>query len=449
MPFDRRKKGKSNSTPKGRERDKARTFESAFAEGAAGDENNKAYTKKRASFRAQKPIKDEPTVKPSALDAKAAEERRKNIFSRERKVLAPVEVAPRKTGKPAQRREKSNAETTRSRAEPREERPAQREWGSAPQTPFDEKPKRTERRERPAFRKREERSTDVKPRGRTEERPRIEKREEKPRFEKKKADDSEPVKKKKKRSGKPRMWDWKERKHTKPEAPKDPSAPQRVQKLIAAAGLTSRREAETWISEGRVQVNGQTIKLGDSATTKDKITVNGAPLQFPKPIYLMLHKPKGYVTTVEDKIYKQQTVMDLIAVQDRVYPVGRLDKDTTGVLLFTNDGEFANRIMHPRYEVKKTYVATLDKPFDSAHIAAAQKGLRLEEGIVRASIRVLAPRKVEVTLHQGYNHVVKRIMKMLGYWVKDLQRTRVGAVTLNIPVATYRPLTEQEIASFR
>jgi 23S rRNA pseudouridine2605 synthase len=252
---------------------------------------------------------------------------------------------------------------------------------------------------------------------------------------------------KKKRSGKPRVWDPKRRKHKKPEPPKAPGTPERVQKLIAASGLASRRQAETWISEGRVQVNGQPIKLGDQATDKDKITVNGAPIPRPEKIYLMVHKPKGYVTTVKD-IYGNKTVMDLVPTDERIYPVGRLDKDTTGLLLFTNDGEFANRLMHPRYEIQKTYIATLDKPFDSAHIAIAKKGIWLKEGEVIATIKVLASRRVSVTLHQGFNHVVKRLMKKMGYWVTDLERTQVGALTLNIPVGTFRPLTQEEVNSF-
>jgi 23S rRNA pseudouridine2605 synthase len=223
---------------------------------------------------------------------------------------------------------------------------------------------------------------------------------------------------------------------------------ERVQKLIANAGLASRREAETWIEEGRVQVNGVTIKLGDKALPSDKVTVNGAPVTFHKHHYYMLHKPKGYVTTRDDKVYKKRTVMDLIPVEERIYPVGRLDKDTTGLLLFTSDGEWANRIMHPRYEVEKVYIATLDRPFEHKHIAELQQGVRLKEGVVKAKVRLLSTRKVEVTLHQGLNHVVKRILKEKGYWVADLARVKVGAIALDIPLGAYRPLTQAEISKF-
>jgi 23S rRNA pseudouridine2605 synthase len=252
------------------------------------------------------------------------------------------------------------------------------------------------------------------------------------------------AKPKKKRSGKKREWTPGIKK-TKPLPPKPEGGAERVQKLITAAGLASRREAEEWIAQGRVQVNGKTIKLGDQATVKDEITVNGAPIEFPKKLYFVLHKPKGYVTTRDDKIYKKQTVMELIPVDERIYPVGRLDKDTTGVLLFTNDGDFANRVMHPSYETKKTYIATLETPFDRRHVRTLEEGVRLKEGIVRCSVRVLTPRKIEITLHQGFNHVVKRVMKEVGYWVTDLARVRVGSVKLDIPLGAYRPLTSKEI----
>ena len=217
----------------------------------------------------------------------------------------------------------------------------------------------------------------------------------------------------------------------------------RVQKLIAASGLCSRRAAEELIAQGRVAVNGVIIKLGDQAGPKDKVTVNGAPIPSVQKLYFVLNKPKGFVTTLKD-IYGNRTIMDLIDVEERVYPVGRLDKDTTGVLLVTNDGDFANKIMHPSYEVQKTYIATLDKPFDRKLVEIYARGVRIKEGIVRATVRVIGKTKVSVTLHQGYNHVVKRILKLHGYWVRDLTRISVGPVRLDIPEGAYRFLREEE-----
>jgi 23S rRNA pseudouridine2605 synthase len=160
----------------------------------------------------------------------------------------------------------------------------------------------------------------------------------------------------------------------------------------------------------------------------------------------MLNKPKGYVTTRRD-IYGNKTVMELVDVEERVYPVGRLDKDTTGLLILTNDGEFANRVMHPRYEIQKTYVATLDRIFDKKDLAEFNRGIRLEEGTVHAKLKILSPRRIEVTLHQGYNHVVKRIFRKKGYWVADLHRVKIGSLSLDVPPASYRVLSQKEISS--
>jgi 23S rRNA pseudouridine2605 synthase len=222
-----------------------------------------------------------------------------------------------------------------------------------------------------------------------------------------------------------------------------PPHTERVQKIIAASGLCSRRQAEEFIAQGRVQVNGRTIKLGDGAKEGDKITVNGAPIPQTEKLYFVLHKPKGYVTTVRD-IYGNKTVMELIDREERLYPVGRLDKDTTGLLLMTNDGEFANRVMHPRYEIDKTYIATIDKPFDRKLVETYARGVRLKEGIVRAHVHVLGKTKVSVTLHQGFNHVVKRILNAHGYWVRELVRTRVGPIKLDVPLGAYRLLRQEE-----
>jgi 23S rRNA pseudouridine2605 synthase len=220
--------------------------------------------------------------------------------------------------------------------------------------------------------------------------------------------------------------------------------PERVQKLIAAAGLCSRREAEDWIRAGDVIVNGSVIAIGASARRGDTIFAKGIRVVFPTLRYYALHKPAGYVTAVRD-YSGQQTVLDLVPSEDRVYPVGRLDKDTTGLLLLTNDGEFANRVMHPRYGLEKTYLATLDRPFDRSDIPRFSQGIALREGIVRASVRVLSPRRVSVKIHQGYHHVVKRIFGERSYRVKDLVRTHVGPLKVDIPLGAYRPLKQEEI----
>jgi 23S rRNA pseudouridine2605 synthase len=221
---------------------------------------------------------------------------------------------------------------------------------------------------------------------------------------------------------------------------------ERVQKIIAAAGLCSRREAEEWIRDGTVTVNGKVVSIGDSATRKDDVRVGGVRVEFPTLRYYALHKPAGYVTTLHD-VYGKRTVLELVPSDERIYPIGRLDKDTTGLLLFTNDGEFANRVMHPRYEMEKTYLVTLDRAFVRADSVKLAQGIRLDEGTVYARVRVMSPRRVSVKIHQGYNHVVKRIFGALGYRVSELVRTHIGPLKVDIPLGAFRSLTQKEVAT--
>ena len=225
--------------------------------------------------------------------------------------------------------------------------------------------------------------------------------------------------------------------------PKPADAPQRVQRLIAAAGLCSRREAEKLIEQGRVTVNEEVVTLGASARSVDRIAVNGVHIEFPRQEYYILNKPADVVTAMRDK--NVQTVIELIPSNERIYPVGRLDKDTTGLIFLTNDGAFAERVAHPRYEIEKTYVATLDRIFERKDIVKLTKGIVFKEGIANAKVFVVSPRRVALTIHQGYNHIVKRMFGALGYRVKELTRTRIGPIKLNLPEGAYRRLTDDEV----
>jgi len=227
--------------------------------------------------------------------------------------------------------------------------------------------------------------------------------------------------------------------------PRPADAPQRVQRLIAAAGLCSRREAEELIEQGRVTVNEEVVTLGTTARTVDRIAVNGVLLEFPQLEYYLLNKPAGVVTAMRDK--NVMTVMELVPTDERVYPVGRLDKETTGLLFLTNDGAFAERVAHPRYEIEKTYVATLDRPFERKDTIKLTKGLVFKEGIAQAKVHVMSARRVALTLHQGYNHIVKRMLGAIGYRVTGLQRTRIGPIKLSVPEGAYRRLTDAEVAA--
>lgn len=231
---------------------------------------------------------------------------------------------------------------------------------------------------------------------------------------------------------------------------------ERLQKLIASAGLCARRTAEEWIAAGRVCVNGAVASLGDRADPEtDTVTVDGAPLPGkPGAVYLMLNKPRGYVTTLSDE-YGRRTAAELVAdCGVRVYPVGRLDRDSEGLLLFTNDGELAQRLLHPRHQVDKVYLVTVRgdirgaaerlmaiTQLDGEPIAPAQAAeVTRHEG--QAMLRV--------TIHQGKNRQVRRMCAQIGLHVVRLQRIQEDSLLLgNLPAGKWRYLTDQELQGLR
>ncbi|MBD3208830.1 rRNA pseudouridine synthase [Candidatus Woesearchaeota archaeon] len=220
---------------------------------------------------------------------------------------------------------------------------------------------------------------------------------------------------------------------------------QRVQKIIAASGYCSRRKAEKLIAAGKVTVNGQKTLLGDQADPeKDHIMVGSQAIQQEPHLYLVLHKPSGYLTTKSD-LWGRRDVMELLKGLPRsVYPVGRLDRDARGLLLFTSDGDFAQKILHPRNKTTKTYQATLNKPLRKDTFEKVKKGVVVERRRVKASLKKNKPKLVELTIHEGRNKVVKKYFKALGYYVKDLKRVAIGNVRLNIPEGRWRYLTAKE-----
>jgi 23S rRNA pseudouridine2605 synthase len=219
----------------------------------------------------------------------------------------------------------------------------------------------------------------------------------------------------------------------------------RVQKIMSNAGYCSRRKAEELIKEGRVKVNGAPITIGDQATPKDKITIDNEPLTKERKIYLIFHKPPGCVTALTDPQYK--TVMDYIDIKERVFPVGRLDYDTTGLLLLTNDGDFANRVMHPRNEVKKTYQVKLNDQIRESEIQELREGIMLRDGKTRpAKVKKFDRKFLEITIHEGKNQIIKRMVRKLGLKVSSLTRASIGRLTLGkLKMGEYRELTKKEI----
>lgn len=231
---------------------------------------------------------------------------------------------------------------------------------------------------------------------------------------------------------------------------------ERLQKILSARGVASRRAAENMIREGRVTVNGLAAKLGDSADPRvDAIVIDGKPLPEPeRTVYLMLHKPRGYVTTLSDEKGRQAAAELVSDCGVRVYPVGRLDMDSEGLLLFTNDGAFANTMMHPRHEVNKTYLAWVAHYTDAA-LEAVQKpivldGYRIKPPRVRCVKARGEQALLEITIHEGRNRQVRRMCEAAGMHVTRLKRIREGAITLgDLPLGAWRYLTESEITHLK
>ena len=228
---------------------------------------------------------------------------------------------------------------------------------------------------------------------------------------------------------------------------------QRIQKILSARGLCSRRSAEELILEGRVTCNGAVAKLGDTADPElDEIKVDGKLLPAASGyVYIMLNKPRGYVTTLSDEKGRPNAAQ-LIDCGTRVYPVGRLDMDSEGLLLFTNDGEFANRLMHPKHEVNKTY-RVLVQNFSEENLEKLKQPIELDGYRIRTpGIKLLRTREkgqaqLLVTIHEGRNRQVRRMCDAAGMKVLRLQRISEGSVKLgNLELGKWRHLTQEELA---
>ncbi len=225
----------------------------------------------------------------------------------------------------------------------------------------------------------------------------------------------------------------------------------RLNRFIANAGICSRRDADKYISAGLVTVNGKVVsELGVKVKTTDDVRFDGRRLIPEKKVYLVLNKPKDYVTTTDDP-YAEHMVIDLVknACPERIYPVGRLDKSTTGVLLFTNDGELSDKLTHPSHRVKKIYQVSLDKPLTKNDMLRIAEGIELEDGLIAAdAINYVEGNKSEIGLeiHSGRNRIVRRIFEHLGYRVKKLDRVFFAGITKkNVSRGKWRFLSEKEV----
>lgn len=228
---------------------------------------------------------------------------------------------------------------------------------------------------------------------------------------------------------------------------------ERIQKIIANSGVASRRKAEELIKEGRVKVDGKVVtELGTKVSKKSIIEVDNVKISSEEKEYYLLNKPRGVVTTTSDE-HGRKTVVSLIETDKRIYPVGRLDYDTTGALILTNDGEFANNITHPKNQIDKAYVAKINGILTIADIMALKKGVMLDD--IKTSPAKVKIKKVdnknkvsivEITIHEGKNHQVKRMFEKLGYEVLKLKRERIAFLTLKgLSSGDYRSLTPKEV----
>jgi 23S rRNA pseudouridine2605 synthase len=212
---------------------------------------------------------------------------------------------------------------------------------------------------------------------------------------------------------------------------------ERIQKIMAQAGIASRRKCEELIKKGLVKVNGKVITIGDKAGIKDRIEVNGKLIKKEKMIYILLNKPKNVLCSVGDK-FERKTVIDIIRCKEKVFPVGRLDFNSEGLLILTNDGDFANRVIHPRYNIKKRYLVVLDKALDKTAIGKIKNGVKIEGRRVNVFDLIEEEEHVELSIHEGRKHIIKKIFDSLGYKVVSLRRIAIGRLRLNLKAGEYK-----------
>ena len=238
--------------------------------------------------------------------------------------------------------------------------------------------------------------------------------------------------------------------------PQAPATEVRLNKFIANSGICSRREADEYIQAGVIKVNGEVItELGTKVLRTDEVRFHDQPVTIEKKVYVLLNKPKDYVTTSDDP-QQRKTVIDLVkgACRERIYPVGRLDRNTTGVLLLTNDGDMASKLTHPKFLKKKIYHVYLDKNVTAHDIQQIRDGIELEDGAIQADACEYADandkKQVGIEIHSGKNRIVRRIFESLGYRVTKLDRVQFAGLTKkNLRRGDWRYLTEEEVDRLR
>ena len=226
----------------------------------------------------------------------------------------------------------------------------------------------------------------------------------------------------------------------------------RINKFIAEAGVCSRRNAEKYVTSGQIEINGKIIKdLSYVVSNQDIVKLNGIILKSESKKYILLNKPKNFITTMNDE-KNRKTVMSLVknSCNERIYPVGRLDKDTTGLLLFTNNGEIAKKLLHPKSNIKKIYHIILNKNLKLNDLNKIKNGIKLNDGIIKVDkvsyVDGLSKNQIGIEIHSGKNRIVRRIFEYLNYKVLKLDRVFFAGLTKNkLKRGTWRPLTQKEI----
>lgn len=233
---------------------------------------------------------------------------------------------------------------------------------------------------------------------------------------------------------------------------------ERLQKVIAQSGITSRRKAEDLIQAGKVKVNNEIVtKLGTKVTKKDLVEVNGVPLQKKEPVYYMLYKPREVISSVSDDKNRKIVTDYITDLDERIFPIGRLDYHTSGLLLLTNDGDFAHLLMHPKHEIEKVYVAKIKGIPSTAELSQIRKGVKTDQDILKATrYEILSTDKkkntmiIEIRLREGRNRHIRRMMEEIGYPVTKLTREKYGLLTLKgLQSGEYRTLTPHEVKQMR
>ncbi|KQU59738.1 rRNA pseudouridine synthase [Rossellomorea marisflavi] len=233
---------------------------------------------------------------------------------------------------------------------------------------------------------------------------------------------------------------------------------ERLQKVIAHSGVASRRKAEQLIIEGKVKVNGKVVKeLGTKVAASDRVDVSGVQIERENKVYYMLYKPRSVISAVTDDKNREVVTDFFPEIDERIYPIGRLDYETSGLLLLTNDGEFANLLMHPSNEIEKTYVARVKGIPSKFKLKELEKGVKLEDGrTAPAKVKMLSMDKkqgksiIEITIHEGRNRQVRRMFEHIGYPVQKLKRERYGSLTLQgLTAGEGRELTPHEVKQLR